>query len=133
MQNSKHTISQVFIPDLREHKELNTKTYKESEYGVKPIFEYKADRVNVNRKQYKKVIGMVEKYNNAINDLEVNSDSYHEERLREFDDCMDKLRNTTIKRDAMYTLIAYAFKLAWNKRFYAERIFHNLPSPFAPS
>ena len=105
-----YRIVEENIIDLREHKELNTKTYKESEYGVKPIFEYKADRVNVNRKQYKKVIGMVEKYNNAINDLEVNSDSYHEERLREFDDCMDKLRNTTIKRDAMYTLIAYAFK-----------------------
>ena len=44
------------VIDLRKHKELNTKTYREGEYGVKPIFEYKADKVNVERKQYKKAI-----------------------------------------------------------------------------
>ncbi len=105
-----YNIIEDEIIDLRKHKELNTKTYREGEYGVKPIFEYKADKVNVNRKQYKKVIDIVKEYDKVIDGLDETKDSYHEERLNEFEACMDKLRNTTIKKDAMYTLIAYAFK-----------------------
>ena len=98
------------IIDLRKHKKLNTKTYREGEYGIKPIFEYKADKVNVNRKQYKKVIDIVKEYDKVIDGLDETKDSYHEERMNEFEACIDQLRNTTIKKDAMYTLIAYAFK-----------------------
>ena len=98
-----YQIIEEGIIDLRKYKELNTITYREGEYGVKPIFEYKANKVNVNRKQYKKVIDVVKEYDKLIS-------SYHEERLNEFEACIDKLRNTTIKKDAMYTLIAYAFK-----------------------
>ena len=105
-----YRIIEAGIIDLRKHKDLNTKTYREGEYGVKPIFEYKADKVNVNRKQYKKVVDIVKDYDKVIGGLDETKDSYHEEKLNEFEACMDKLRNTTIKRDAMYTLIAYAFK-----------------------
>lgn len=97
------------VIDRRKNKKLNTKTYRECQYGVKPIFEYKADKVNVNRNQYKKVINIIEEYNKAISELDETKDSYHEDRLNEFEVCMDKLRNTTIKRDSLYTLIAYAF------------------------
>ena len=96
------------VIDLREHKEFNTKIYKEGEYGVKPFFEYSADKVNVNRGQYQKVIKIVEEYDKRIKELEEDGDSYHEERLNEFENCMGKLKNLTIKNDAMYTLIAYA-------------------------
>ena len=105
-----YQIIEEGIIDLRKYKELNTKTYKEGEYGVKPIFEYEADKVNVNRKQYKKVIDIVKEYDKTVNDLDIAKDSYHEERQHEFDACIDRLRNTTIRKDAMYTLIAYAFK-----------------------
>ena len=50
------------------------------------------------------------KYDKTVNDLDIAKDSYHEERQHEFDACIDRLRNTTIRKDAMYTLIAYAFK-----------------------
>lgn len=105
-----YQIIEAGMIDLRKHKQLNTRTYREGEYGVKPIFEYKADKVNVNRKQYKKVIDIVKKYDKAISVLDEKEDSYHEIRLNEFESCIDKLRNTVIKKDAMYTLIAYAFK-----------------------
>lgn len=98
------------IIDLRKHKELNTRTYREGEYGVRAIFEYEADKVNVDRKQYKKVVGIIKEYDKIINELDETKDSYHEEKQNEFETCIDKLKNITIKKDAMYTLIAYAFK-----------------------
>lgn len=98
------------VIDLRKYKDLNTKTYKEGEYGVRPIFEYKADKNNVNRKQCKKIISIIEEYERKIDNLEGTKDSYYEDRLCEFETCMDKLKNINIKKDAMYTLIAYAFK-----------------------
>lgn len=105
-----YQIIEKGIIDLRKHKGLNTKVYKEGEYGVKPIFEYKADKVNVDRKQYKKIIGIIKEYEKAVDGLDETEDSYNEVRQAEFETCIDKLRNITIKKDAMYTLIAYAFK-----------------------
>ncbi len=105
-----YQIIEKGIIDLRKQKELNTQTYREGEYGVKPIFEYKADKVNVNRKQYKKVIDIIKKYDDAINELDESKDSYCEDKLSEFEICIDKLRNITINKDTMYTLIEYAFK-----------------------
>lgn len=98
------------IIDLRKHKELNTKTYREGEYGIKPIFEYKGDKIKVDRKQYQKVIGIVKEYDARINCLNSEGNFYHDERLNEFERCMDKLKNLTIKGDTLFTLIAYAFK-----------------------
>ena len=98
------------IIDLRKHKELNIKTYREGEYGVKSIFEYKADKVNVDRKQYKKVVDIVKEYDMRISSLNREGNTYHNERLNEFEVCMDKLKNLTINNNTMYTLIAYAFK-----------------------
>ncbi len=105
-----YQIVEKGILDLRKHKELNTKTYREGEYGVKPVFEYKADKVNVNRKQYKKVIDIVRKYDKTIDELDESKDSYYEDRLNEFEICIDRLKNIKINKDTVYTLIAYAFK-----------------------
>lgn len=105
-----YKIIDTGVIDLRKHKELNTRTYREGEYGVRAIFEYKADKVNVDRKQYKKVVDIIKEYDKIIDGLDETKDSYHQERQSEFDSCIDKLRNITIKKDAMYTLIAYAFK-----------------------
>ena len=105
-----YEIIEVGVVDLRKHKKQNTKIYKEGEVGVSPIFEYNADKIRADRKQYQKVIGIVKEYDAYITDLDKNSDSYHEDRLNEFEACMDKLKNLTIKDDTIYTLIAYAFK-----------------------
>lgn len=45
-----------------------------------------------------------------ISSLNREGNTYHNERLNEFEICMEKLKNLTIKGDTMYTLIAYAFK-----------------------
>ncbi len=105
-----YQIIEQGVIDLRKHKGLNTRTYREGEYGVKPIFEYKADKVNVNRGQYKRIIDIIKKYDEAIDELDESKESYHESRLNEFEICMDKLKNKSINRDMMITLIAYAFK-----------------------
>ena len=42
--------------------------------------------------------------------MDETKDSYHEDRLNEFEICIDKLKNININKDMMYTLIAYAFK-----------------------
>ena len=97
------------IIDLRKYKELNTKTYREGEYGVTPVFENKADKTKVDREQYKKVIDIVDEYDKAIKALDSTKDSYHDDCINEFEICMDRLKNTTIKKDAMYALIDYAF------------------------
>ena len=105
-----YRIVEKGIIDLRKHKKLNTKVYREAEYGVKPIFENQADRVKVDREQYKKIINIVVEYDEAVKTLDSTKDSYHEDCLNEFEICMDRLRNTTIKKDAMYALIDYAFR-----------------------
>lgn len=105
-----YQIIEKGIIDLRKHKELNTKTYREGEYGVKPIFEYKADKENVNRGQYKRIIDIIKNYDEAINKLDESKDSYHEDRLNEFEICLGELKNININKDMSYTLINYAFK-----------------------
>lgn len=104
-----YRIVEKGIIDLRNHKKLNTKTYREGEYGVKPIFENKADKAKVDRGQYRKVIDIVGEYDRAVKTLDSTKGSYHDDCLNEFEICMDRLRNTTINKDAMYTLIDYAF------------------------
>lgn len=97
------------VIDLRKHKELNTKTYRECEYGVKLIFEYNADKSKVDRKQYKKIIGIIDECNKAIKKLDNTMDSYYNECANEFEICMERLKNISIKKDTMYALIDYAF------------------------
>lgn len=104
-----YRIVEKGIIDLRKHKKLNTKIYREGEYGVKPIFENKVDKSKIDREQYKKVIGIVGEYDKAVKALDSTKDSYHDDWLNEFEICMDKLRNITINKDAMYALIDYAF------------------------
>ncbi len=105
-----YKIIEDSIIDLRKCKQCNTKTYREGEYGVKPIFESKANKIKVDRKQYKKVISIIKEYDKIVNGLERGNSSYSEERLNEFEICMNRLKNITIKHDAMYELLEYAFK-----------------------
>lgn len=101
-----YKIIEEGVIDMRKHKEMNMPTYR----GIRVFFEYKADKVCVDRKQYKKVIGIVQEYNTNIKKLDKAKDSYYEDKLNEFEICMEKLKNLTITKDTMYTLIAYAFQ-----------------------
>lgn len=95
------------IIDLREHKELNTKTYREGEVGVRPIFEY-VEKVN-NRKQYPKVISIIREYHENVGKIDKTGDSYHVDRLNEFELCMKKLKNVNINKNTMGALINFSF------------------------
>ena len=97
------------VIDYRKHKELNTRIDKESKVGVKQYFEYNAKKINVNRKQFKKVINIISEYENYIEKLNEYGASYNEECMNEFERCMDRLKNFVIKNDTMYSLINYAF------------------------
>ncbi|WP_243126504.1 hypothetical protein [Clostridium sp. HBUAS56010] len=95
------------IINLTEHKDLNTKIYKEKDEGVKPIFEYD-EKLN-NRKQYPKVISIVKEYRENVHKIEKSNDNYHVNRLNEFELCMKKLKNITINKNTMGALINYSF------------------------
>lgn len=92
------------VLNLSEHKELNTETI----VGTRVFFEYKADHIKVDRKQYQKVVSIIKEYINNIEKLDHTKESYHEERLTEFEVCMGHLKNLTIKGDTLRSLIAYA-------------------------
>ncbi len=94
------------IIDLRKDKNLNTPTTKTPGNFVK----YDASKINVNRSQYKKVIEIVKNYSDRMAGLDKESESYNDERICEFEACMNKLKNLSIKKDTMKTLVAYAFK-----------------------
>ena len=105
-----YKIVEEGIIDCRKYKRWNTKIYREGQYGVKPIFEYKDDKAKADRKQHQKIIGIIKEYDTRISRIDSDGDNNNNERLNEFEDCIDKLRNLTIKDYTMYTLIAYAFK-----------------------
>ena len=98
------------ILDKRVYKETNTKTYKESEYGVKPIFENRGNKANSDRKQCKKIIDLVNEYNELVGKLDGANETYYDERMNEFNILMDRIKNITITSDTMYALLEFAFK-----------------------
>lgn len=91
------------VIDLRKHKELIPYTC-----NLSTVFQYKADRSR-DSKQYKKVISIVQEYDREVKKLDKNNDNYAKDSYNLFDNCMIKLRNLTINKSTMYSLIAYAF------------------------
>lgn len=91
------------VIDLRKHKELITNTY-----SLNTVFQYKAGRIR-DSKQYKKVISIVKEYDREVDRLDKNNDDYADKVSSLFDSCMTKLRNLTINRSTMSSLITYAF------------------------
>lgn len=90
------------VVDLRNYKELNIPTLT-----LRYVFEYKNE--NYDRKQHKKIIGIVESYNIDVAKLDKDAEDYHEKMMQEFDECMRNLSGLTIKPPTMKALIAYAF------------------------
>ena len=93
------------VMNLQEEKSLNTKTVtRKSTY-----IEYDHTKLKPNRSQYKKVIDIVKSYNQKVNQINMSTGNVEEERVVEFEDCQRKMKNMTIKKDTMKTLVAYAF------------------------
>ena len=91
------------VIDLRKHKELIPYTC-----SLNTVFQYQTDR-NRDSKQYKKVISIVQEYDEEVNKLDKSKSDYSKNVDNLFDNCMIKLRNLTINKSTMYSLIAYAF------------------------
>ena len=94
------------IIDLRQHKELNTRTVNRN-----VVFEYCLDKIKGrDRDQHIEIISMVEECDKAVKELDRDDEDYAEKRRREFESCLRKIKRKTIKEATMYALIAYAFK-----------------------
>lgn len=91
------------VIDLRKYKELIPHTC-----NFNMVFQYHTDRLR-DSKQYKKVISIVQAYDREVMKLDKNNDDYAKDFYNLFDNCMIKLRNLTINKSTMYSLIAYAF------------------------
>lgn len=91
------------VIDLRKYKELIPHTC-----NFNMVFQYHTDRLR-DSKQYKKVISIVQEYDKEVMKLDKNNDDYAKDFYNLFDNCMIKLRNLTINKSTMYSLIAYVF------------------------
>ncbi|WP_275443828.1 hypothetical protein [Petralouisia muris] len=91
------------VIDLRKYRELIPYTC-----NLNTVFRYQTDR-NRDSKQYKKVISIVQEYDREVNKLDMSKSDYSKNVDNLFDNCMIKLRNLTINKSTMYSLIAYAF------------------------
>lgn len=91
------------VIDLRKYRELIPYTC-----NLNTVFKYKTDRSR-DSKQYKKVISIVQEYDREVKKLDKGNDDYAKDSYNLFDNCMIKLRNLTINKSTMYSLIAYAF------------------------
>lgn len=95
--------------DLRKDKSLNTKTNKrDADY-----LDFTYDKNKVNRSQLDKITSIISEYNQAIEDInkkELNEDNFNEsEKLIAHNECVNKLKNLTIKNDTFKMLISKAF------------------------
>lgn len=76
--------------------------------SLNTVFQCQTDRCR-DSKQYKKVISIVQEYDMEVKKLDKDNDDYAKDVYNLFDNCMIKLRNLTINKSTMYSLIAYAF------------------------
>ena len=93
------------VIDLRKHKDLNTKTVK----GFTHIFEYKSSKIR-DGKQYKKIISIVNEYDEDMKKFKIDDEDYSQKALIRFDECMDCINKLSINETTMAALIDYAFK-----------------------
>ena len=91
------------VTDLRKDRDNSKETRPASQF-----YAYDTNTVNANRKQYQKVIGMLESYDKEVKKLDKTSASYAKDMESAFAEIQDGLKNTNIKGDTMRTLIAYA-------------------------
>ncbi len=91
------------VIDLRKQKQFITYTCK-----LNTVFQYETSRIR-DSKQYKKVISIVQKYDREVKALDKTKDSYSDDIYNLFDNCIKALKNLTINKSTMSSLINYAF------------------------
>lgn len=91
------------VIDLRKYKELIPYTC-----NLNTVFQYKSDRIR-DSKQYKKVISIVQEYDREVKKLDTSKSDYTKDADNLFDNCMTKMKNLSINKATMSSLIAYAF------------------------
>ena len=91
------------VIDIRKNKEYILPTY-----NLNTVFQYKPDRKR-DSKQYKKVLSVVQEYDSEVKKLDKSKDDYPEKVGNLFDICMEKLKNLSINKATMASLVAYAF------------------------
>lgn len=93
------------VIDLRKNKNLIEETI-----SLGTLVADAVDIKNVDRKQRQKVISIVNDYSKVVGSVNREQKDYQNVREREFNACMMKLKNMTIKRNVMHSLIQYAFE-----------------------
>jgi len=112
------------VVDLRKLKEYHT-----SPVNINMVFKYDLDKIKGrDRKQHLNIISMVKECDDEISKLDRNKDDYKENRRREYEKCLNKLKRKTIKEPTMYSLIAYAFFVGGSMCDRLLTILYNLDS-----
>lgn len=91
------------VVDMRKYRELVPRTCNFS-----MVFRYQTDRSR-DSKQYKKVVSIVQEYDREVDKLDREKENYSGKRMLLFDECIGKMKNLTINKSTMSSLIAYAF------------------------
>lgn len=102
-----YDIIECGVIDLRQKKTLNLlSNWKYADY-----VDFRIDTVKTDRKQYKKIIGVVEEYDKEIRELDMSKDTYAKDKEEKFNAMMLAMKNISkIQQDTMKSLVAYAFK-----------------------
>lgn len=102
-----YDIIECGVIDLRQKKTLNLlSNWKYADY-----VDFRIDTVKTDRKQYKKIIGIVEEYDKEIRELDMSKDTYAKDKEEKFNAMMLAMKNISkIQQDTMKSLVAYAFK-----------------------
>lgn len=91
------------VIDIRKNKEHILPTY-----NLNTVFQYKPDKKR-DSKQYKKVLSIVQEYDREVKKLDISKEGYFEKAGNLFDICMEKMKNLSINKATMASLVAYAF------------------------
>ena len=92
------------VKDLRHDKEKQRPACT-----ITGLLEDEGGRGGKDGKQYKKILSIVEEYDNNAKKLDRSEDGYVQKMELLFDTCQRKLQNLTISKYTMQSLIRYAF------------------------
>ena len=90
------------VLDMRKNRAINGDVVTR----ISAFMDTKIDNIKADRKQYKKIIGIIDGY---VKNCKIAGNESEQMQIY-FDDCARKLKNLNIKKETMKMLIIYAFK-----------------------
>ncbi len=90
------------VLDMRKNRAINGDVVTR----ISAFMDTKIDNIKADRKQYKKIIGIIDEY---VKNCKIAGDESEQMQIY-FDDCARKLKNLNIRKETMKMLIIYAFK-----------------------